>query len=354
MCKEIKHLQLSQQEGLEFLDSTSQSKHEKSEVAISAIQMDNFGFKAIIESTPIGIHMYKLTAKGDLIFIYANAAADKTFDVDNQQFIGKRIEEAFPLLVHTEIPAMYREVALSGKPWSTETIEYEDGQISGVFEVRAFQVSPGTMASFFVDCTERRKIELQIANQRDFLEGVIESLTHPFYIIDANDYTIKMANKAARMSSEPENQTCFSLTHRRKIPCDGLDHPCPLAEVKRTGRPIVVEHEHYYCDGSIRYHQVHGYPIFDAEGKIIQMIEYNLDITDQRLAEQQLAEESKKASLYMDMLAHDIANQLQIISGSAELMSMAYDFHNQQQLIEQVKESVTRCKSTILQARLAE
>jgi len=356
VCKDHKQSQLPEQKGLNVMEPIIRSETAKNEKDGSSLQMDSVGFKTIVESTPIGVHMYKLTDDSELIFVYANAAADKTLGVDNSQFIGMRIEEAFPSLIYTEIPARYREVAISGKPWSTETIEYEDGKISGAFEIRAFHVSPRKVAVFFLEITERRIVDLQISNQRDFLEGVIESLTHPFYIIDANDYTIKMANKAARMKPTAEKQTCFSLTHRRKIPCSGTDHPCPLAEVKRTGRPVVVEHEHYYCDGSLRYHQVHGYPIFDSEGNIIQMIEYNLDVTEQRLVEQKLAEESKKSALYLDMLAHDVANQLQIISGSTELMSMANDSlnsHVQKKLLAQVNESVNKCKSTILRARLA-
>ncbi|UCF16453.1 MAG: hypothetical protein JSW59_03150, partial [Phycisphaerales bacterium] len=33
----------------------------------------------------------------------------------------------------------------------------------------------------------------------EFLETVLESLTHPFYVVDAEDYTIQMANSAARL-----------------------------------------------------------------------------------------------------------------------------------------------------------
>ena len=30
-----------------------------------------------------------------------------------------------------------------------------------------------------------------------FLDAVLESLTHPFYVLDARDHTIRMANSAA-------------------------------------------------------------------------------------------------------------------------------------------------------------
>ena len=47
---------------------------------------------------------------------------------------------------------------------------------------------------------ERRQIEQQVTEQKDMLENTLESLTHPFYVIDANDYTIKsdLRNAAKR------------------------------------------------------------------------------------------------------------------------------------------------------------
>ena len=37
-----------------------------------------------------------------------------------------------------------------------------------------------------------RQDEERIKQQNEFLNHVLESLTHPFYVLDANDYTIKM------------------------------------------------------------------------------------------------------------------------------------------------------------------
>jgi DNA-binding NtrC family response regulator len=46
---------------------------------------------------------------------------------------------------------------------------------------------------------ERRRAEEKIQKQIEFLSIVMESLTHPFYVIDASDYTVKMANEAAKL-----------------------------------------------------------------------------------------------------------------------------------------------------------
>jgi PAS domain S-box-containing protein len=135
------------------------------------------------------------------------------------------------------------------------------------------------------EISERRQAEMRVLEQREFLDSVMNSLSHPFYVIDVNDYTIKLANPAARLGQLNEITTCYALSHRADHPCDGVRHPCPVAEIRQNRVPVVVEHVHYDATGAPRYVEVHGYPIFDAQGEVVQIIEYNLDITERRRAE---------------------------------------------------------------------
>ena len=116
-------------------------------------------FRNVVESSPMGIHMYELAPDGRLIFVGANPAADEILGVDNSQFIGKTIEEAFPPLAGTEVPERYRRAAADGELWHTEQIVYHDERIQGAFAVTAFQTSPGRMAAMFLDVTERKRAE---------------------------------------------------------------------------------------------------------------------------------------------------------------------------------------------------
>lgn len=117
---------------------------------------------------------------------------------------------------------------------------------------------------------------------------IIDSLCHPFYIINAADYTINMANSAARMTDSTETSTCYSLTHGRDKPCEGK-HVCPVEEVKKTKKPVVVEHIHYDNNGNPRNVEVHSCPIFDENGDVAQIIEYVLDVTEYALDKEKLA-----------------------------------------------------------------
>ncbi len=58
-----------------------------------------------------------------------------------------------------------------------------------------------------------------------------------------------------------------------------------MVEVKKTKKPCIVEHIHEDADGNPRIMEVNGYPIFDDDGNVVQMIEYSIDITERKQAE---------------------------------------------------------------------
>jgi len=144
----------------------------------------------------------------------------------------------------------------------------------------------------------------KLRKQNEFLNNVLESLTYPFYVIDAEDYTIRMANSAAWHGQLPEKATCYMLTHKRDGPCEGTEHVCPLEQIKKTGKPTTVEHIHYDGDGNLRNVEVHGYPIFDSEGNLIQIIEYCLDITERKRAEKELEQFNRQLEASSERANH--------------------------------------------------
>jgi PAS domain S-box-containing protein len=138
------------------------------------------------------------------------------------------------------------------------------------------------------DVTERKEAERENFRQGEFLQTIIDGIGSPFYVLNADDYSIALANEKARELGIESRNLCYALTHRRDIPCDGLDHPCPLKHVVANKEPYTVEHVHYRADSSPYYVDVHGYPIYDEEGNVVQMIEYSIDITARKDAENEL------------------------------------------------------------------
>jgi PAS domain S-box-containing protein len=158
------------------------------------------------ENSPLGMHFYRLNDDNQLIFTNANPAADKLLGIDNSQFIGKTIEEAFPPLAQTEIPERYRDAAAKGALWSTEQIVYEDKRIAGAFEVRAFQTAPNNMVAVFADVTARKQAEEQIRELNAELEQRVRDRT----------LQLETANKELEAFS-------YSVSHDLRAPLRGID-----------------------------------------------------------------------------------------------------------------------------------
>jgi PAS domain S-box-containing protein len=224
------------------------------------------------------------------------------FGFAESEIIGKPLSASIVPssdIVDQNIRRMIEEIAK--KPAEFEIDETENQRKNGDSIWMAWRNTPilnqdGSLREILtigIDITQRRRIEREIAEQKQLMENTLESLTHPFYVVDAEDYSIRIANSAARALGESGLSTCHALTHKRPTPCDSTEHACPMVEVKKTKKPVVLEHIHEDADGNPRIMEVNGYPIFDDDGNVIQMIEYSIDITERKAAEAELRKLSR-------------------------------------------------------------
>jgi len=197
---------------------------------------------------------------------------------------------------------------------------------------------------------EKRRAQQEIKLQYDFLNNVLESLSHPFYVIDAADYTIKLSNKAGRAVAGEEATTCYQLSHGRDRPCDGNDHPCPLQIIRETREPVLVEHTHYTPDQGPREMEIHCHPVLDGEGKVAQVIQYSLDITERKRAERQ----TRESETYLKAIQDNIETGIVVLD--AETHEILYVNPAAQRMIGATAEEIRgkACHKFICRAEAGE
>ena len=254
-------------------------------------------YRSLFENMNAGFAYHKVITDDnnkpiDYRYIEVNPAFEKFTGLKANDMIGKNVTEILPGTEKDPADWIGRfgNVGLTGVPLIVE--DYSDA-LDRWYKVSGYSPKKGFFAVTFTDITERKKAEQKIKEQNKFLTNVIESLTHPFYVINVNDFTIEMANSAANLGDSIGDQKCFFLTHHNDKQCTG-EYSCPINIVKETKSPALVEHIHYDEKGNLRNVDVHGYPIFDENGEVTQMIEYAIDVTEHKKAEQKLIESEEK------------------------------------------------------------
>jgi PAS domain S-box-containing protein len=259
--------------------------------AEQALKESETKFRNIIDSMPLGMHMYTLEPDGRLIFSGANRAADEILGIDNSQFVGKTIEEAFPPMADTEIPVRYRQAAAEGEPWMTEQVSYEDEQISGAFEVYAFQTAPGRMVAAFLEVTDRLKAREELRRERDLVSRINETspvgitvLDRTGRIIFANPYVIERMN----LSQDEATQRYYNAPEWHITDYAGNPFPqenLPFPRVMQTREAVYDVRHAVELGGERLLLTVNAAPLFDEEGEIDAVVTVVQDITEQVEAE---------------------------------------------------------------------
>ncbi|MFH2064297.1 MAG: PAS domain S-box protein [Pseudomonadota bacterium] len=138
--------------------------------------------------------------------------------------------------------------------------------------------------------SDYKRAEVMLWKSEEFLRTVINAITSPFAVINADDYTVEMAN-AAYSRGKASGQKCHAVSHCRDTPCAGVDNLCPIREVRQTKKPFIIEHIHYDEQGQSFNIENYAYPVLDRNGRVARIIKYGIDITKRKQAEESLTKE---------------------------------------------------------------
>ncbi len=221
--------------------------------------------------------------------LYVNKGFENTYGYSRDELIGQNISiirtDDFPHELGLSIYSDTIEKGWTGEIRNRRKDGSEFPTLLSTSVVRDESNRAIALIGISRDITERVQAQQALRAQQEFLHNIIESLTNPFYVINADDYTIAMANEASGLVGLPEGITCYEATHGVDRPCHEVGCDCPLIHVRETGEPAVVEHIHYNNEGLEQVLQVHGFPLKDEKGNVVQMIAYDIDLTEVRKSE---------------------------------------------------------------------
>ncbi|QGY41204.1 PAS domain S-box protein [Pseudodesulfovibrio cashew] len=181
------------------------------------------------------------------------------------------------------------------------------------------------------EIVEKVRAERESREKSEFLDTVINSIEHGLVVVDAADYTVKLANSAIAKGRNLDGMRCHQLLHGSNLPCIGKVTACPLHKVKETKRPIVTQHNHVGPDGSPRYVEIHSYPVFNDKGDVVQIIDNIMDVTKRKEAEKAIVDAKDMAeatnrlmSEFLDTVSHELRTPMTSVHGFAKLIQKTF------------------------------
>ncbi|MCF7972482.1 MAG: PAS domain S-box protein [Phycisphaerae bacterium] len=294
--------------------------------AEEALQKSELRLRQLIEAAPYGAFEYEYREDNRLVFVGYNQAANRILNADCAQFMGKTIEEAFPPLAETEIPAAYRRVATTGQRYEDEQVAYAHDQITGAFEISAFQTAPRRMAVLFRDITERKRATEALEKERKLIVRLMETSPVGIVMTDAAGL-IQFANAPAEHILGLTTEEIMGRTHNdikwHITDYDGNPMPdehLPFSLVRNNRLPVYgIRHAIAWPDGRRTLLSVNATPLLDPEGKFTGMVSSVEDVTQRVQAE-------KKVLQYQNQL-RALVSQL-TLSEERERKRLAVELHD--------------------------
>ncbi len=153
------------------------------------VRQVNERFVETMESTTDGI----MIIDNDYRFSYFNSAAEKMLGVSREKVLGKKFEEAFPVVVGSEFDIQYRRALETRQPATFEQC-FDIEPYANWYEVRVYP-SPSGISVYFTVTTEKRQREeeLHLSNMKFRL--AFDSNPNLTFIVNAASEVVLDANR---------------------------------------------------------------------------------------------------------------------------------------------------------------
>jgi PAS domain S-box-containing protein len=305
-------------------------------------------FKELFENMSSCVAVYDAVDEGeDFVFKDFNKTAEKVENIDRKDLIGKSVLQAFPAVRVFGLFDLFQRVWRTGQPEHHPTSLYKDNRIEGWRENYVYRLRTGEVVAIYNDVTESKRAEEELQANKIQLSNALEMahLGHWEYDVSSDIFTFNdQFYKIFRTTVEQiGGYTMHSAEYAQRFV-----HPDDMDVVGEETRKAIetkdpqfsrqIDHRILYADGTVGYITVRFFIVKDSLGRTVKTYGVNQDITERKLAEEELLKTLKQLEEAKDMLVqseklaaigrlsagvgHEILNPLNIISMRMQFLEM--------------------------------
>ncbi len=177
------------------------------------------------------------------------------------------------------------------------------------------------------DISDRLKAE-ESRRRSELEKALILRSTEELIVYHDRDMKITWANDASGRSlglppEKLKGLRCWQLWHRRDVPCV----ECPVLRALKSGKPEKGE----VTGPEERVWYIRGYPVRNEAGELEGIVEFCLDITERKRAEEALRESDRMKTEFISTAAHELRTPLTAIQGFSQLLLAQPDLSSEEQ-----------------------
>jgi len=296
-------------------------------------------FEIILRNMSEGIFEFAENWK----IVFVNPAAVALTGISEEKLLGSEFTDVFSGDSLEAVTALLDSPLDAPRKISDKAPILLNGRLVSLQFLPVFDEAGASTIVIIHDVTNRKQAEEKISDQNKFLSKLIESLPHPFFVVRPKCYTVLLANSSALRHIEGLAGCPQHIGGPDS--CKAPPPYTPFERVQQDKDSFLMEYAEQGRDGREMTHEIHAHPIFDKEGKVTQIIEYRLDITERKKAEQALRDSKDALQRALDNLqvaqqvairqeklasigtlasgvAHEILNPLNIIGTLAQVMQL--------------------------------
>jgi len=189
------------------------------------------------------------------------------------------------------------------------------GQIKGIREGEIQQ-----LADAIHQMAEQIEIKQNVFNdQRKEYQDLFEAVPCLITVQDKDFQLLRFNHEFKDKFHPKKGDRCFQAYKNRSEPCK----QCPVVETFKDGKPHHSEQKGVSKDGTLTYWTLRTAPITNHKGMVTAVMEISVDITKQLIAEQQLIQASKMATLgeMATGIAHELNQPLSVIKSASNFIT---------------------------------